>query len=331
MECVLKHSAITGDGSKTFILLLASLLRAIHAAACKMPHVSHIYRSREAAVAPAARHLANKLLTFALEELDSIIAMGVVPHGSCLQWEDFTATTHLQTNNPCVQKLLATFFQTRVGHTHYDFFSHLTSELLNNWRPKNEHPFISLHFINDNVSALLTPVSGFPNSCSRLIEGQVIHRDFATHCPPHDQEPVKAVVITGFLQPGLLCAGEVLELGCGDERIDGKSMEKNIVQFSAWAERSLERAVSHLQSLGVTVVLSEAKQSAAVLALAVQAGICIVDCVSEDELSLFAHLSGTSPVTDCWIIEPDNIATLNFCQPIQLGAHKYGSINVSQN
>ncbi|XP_074533743.1 BBSome complex assembly protein BBS10 [Halichoeres trimaculatus] len=324
VECVTRHSAVTGDGSKTFILLLASLLREIHTAACKVPHVSHIYKSREAAVASAARHLAKKLLTFALEELDGIIAMGVVPYGSCLQREDFTATRHPETNIPCIQKLLASFYHSRVGHTHCDFFSHLTTELLNNWNPKKEHPSLSLNLLNDNMSALLTPVSGFPNSCSRLIEGQVIHRDFSTPCPPCDQQPLKAVVLTGFLQPGLLCAGEVLELGCGDPRVDGKSREeRSIVQFSALAERSLECAISHLQSLGVSVVLSAAKQSAAALASAAQVGICMVECVSEDELSLFAHLSGASPVTDCLIVGPNNIAELNFCQPILLGAHRF--------
>ncbi|XP_034541931.1 Bardet-Biedl syndrome 10 protein isoform X2 [Notolabrus celidotus] len=324
VECVLKHSAVTGDGSKTFILLLASLLRVIHTAACKVPNVSHTYNSREAAVASTARRLTKKLLTFALEELDDIIAMGVVPYGGCLQREDFTATTHSQTNNPCIQKLLASFFYSRLGQTHCDFFSHLTSEVLNNWKLQNEHPSISLNFIKDNLPALLTPVSGFPISCSRLIEGQVIHRDFATPCPLRSQQPVKAVVLTGFLQPKVLCAGEVLELGCGGQGIDEKSRkERSIVQFSAWTERALECAIAHLQSLGVSVVLSSAKQSAAVLALAAQAEICIVECVDEDELSLFAHLSGASPVTDCLMIEPDNVATLTFCQSILLGAHRY--------
>ncbi|KAG8012622.1 Bardet-Biedl syndrome 10 protein [Nibea albiflora] len=67
----------------------------------------------------------------------------------------------------------------------------------------------------------------------------------------------------------------------------------------------------------------ELLQSAAVLALAAQADMCIVECVSEDELSLFAQLSGARPVSDCSMIEPDQIATLTFCRPILLGAHRY--------
>ncbi|XP_031149224.1 Bardet-Biedl syndrome 10 protein [Sander lucioperca] len=326
VECVLKHSTVTGDGSKTFILLLASLLRMIQKTACKEPNVSHTYNSRETAEASTARHLADKMLAFALEELDDIIAMGVVPYGCCLSWEDFTAKTKLPacTINHCVQKLLASFFHSRLGRTHCDFISNLTCEMLTHWKFKRDLPSSSLQFVNDNFAALHTPVSGFPISCSRLIEGQVIHRDFATPCPQTDHQPVKAVVVTGCLQPKLLNAGEVLVLGCGEQgREENSRKESSIVQFTAWAERSLECVIAKLQSLGASVLLSAVKQSAAVLALAAQAEMCIVECVSEDELSLFAQLSGATPVSDSWKIEPEHVATLTFCRPILLGAHRY--------
>ncbi|CAJ1056807.1 Bardet-Biedl syndrome 10 protein isoform X1 [Xyrichtys novacula] len=323
VECVLKHSAATGDGSKTFILLLASLLRMIHTTACKVPNVSHMYNSREAAVASTARRLAKKLVAFAFEELDDIFAMGVAPYGCCLSQEDYILTAQSQTNNPCVQKLLATFFHSRLGGTHSDLFSHLTSEMLINWIVRGEHPSKSLHFIYDNLPALHTPVSGFSISCSRLIEGQVIHRDFAAPCPQSDQQPVKAVILTGFLHPEVLCAGEVLQLGCEDNGTENSSWKQSIMQYSTWAESSLECAIARLRSLGVSVILSAVKQSAAALALAAQAEICIVECISEDELFLFGHLSGVSPVTDCRMIKPDDIALLTFCRPILLGSQRY--------
>uniref|UniRef100_A0A8C2WCY2 Bardet-Biedl syndrome 10 n=1 Tax=Cyclopterus lumpus TaxID=8103 RepID=A0A8C2WCY2_CYCLU len=299
VECVLKHSTVTGDGSKTFILLMASLLRIIHTTACKEPNLSLTYNSKAAAEAATARHLADNMLAFALEELDDLIAIGVVPYGCCLSWEDFTAKTQLQahTNNHCVQSLLASFFYSRLGRTHCEFMSNLTCELLTHWKIENDLPSSSLHFVNDNLAALHTAVSGFPISCSRLIKGQVIHRDFAAHCPQTDHQPVKAVVFTGYLQ--------------------------NIVHFSTWAERSLECVIAKLQSLGVSVLLSAVKQTAAVLALALQAEMSIVECVSEDELSLFARLSRATPVRDCWVIEPEHVATLTFCRPILLGAHRY--------
>nr|XP_040018416.1 Bardet-Biedl syndrome 10 protein [Gasterosteus aculeatus aculeatus] len=318
VECVLKHSTETGDGSKTFIILMASLLRIIHTTACREPHVSRTHTSKAAAETASARHLADKMLAFASEELDDLIAAAVVPYGCCLSWEELSAKSQAHSNNPCVQNLLASFFQSRVGPTHCDLMSNLTCELLTNWKFKNDSPSSSLHFIRDNLAALHTPVSGFPISFSRLVEGQVIHRDFAAPCPRADLQPVKAVVLTGYLQPKLLRAGEVLELGRGEQ-----SEERNIMDFSAWGERSLECVLANLQSLGVSVLLSAVKQSAAVLALATQAEMSIVECVSEDELSLFQRLSGATPVRDCRVIEPEHVATLTFCRPILLGAHRY--------
>ncbi|XP_062277116.1 Bardet-Biedl syndrome 10 protein [Scomber scombrus] len=320
VECVWKHSTNTGDGSKTFIILLASLLRMIHSMACKDPNVSHTYNSREAAEAATARHLAGKLLAFASEELDDLIAVRVVPHGCCLSWEDFTAKTQspAHTNTSNVKKLVESFIHTRLGRIHCDLIADLICELLTDWKFKNDPPSLSLQFVNDNFPALHTPVSGFPISCSRLIEGQVLHRDFTTPSHQTDHQPVKAVVFTGYLQPQLLNAGDVLEMMEDDTR-----KERSIVQFSAWAERSLECVFANLQNLGVSVLLSAVKQSDAVLTLAKQAEICVVECVSEDELSLFAHLSGATPVSDCWMIQPEHVATLTFCRPILLGAHRY--------
>lgn len=323
VECVWKHSTVTGDGSKTFIILLASLLRVIHKAACKELNVSHTYNSREVAEAATAKRLADELLAFALKELHDLVTVGVVPYGYCVSWEDFTAKAQspAHTNNCCVQKLLASFFHTRLGYTHCDFISNLTCELLANWKFESSS---SLQFINDNFPALHTPVTGFPVSCSHLIDGQIIHRDFTTLCPQTDHQPVKSVIFTGYLQPQLLSAGHVLGLGCGEQVMEKSTKkETSIVQYNAWAERSLECVIANLQILGVSVILSAVKQSAAVLASAAQANICVVECISEDELYIFSQLSGTTPVSECWTIETQHIATLTFCRPVLLGAHRY--------
>lgn len=306
VECVWKHSSITGDGSKTFVLLLASLLRIIHATATKEPHMSQSYNSKEAAT---ARHLADRLLEFALTELDELIALNVLPHGYCVSLEDFPGS---------FQTVLLSFFHTRLGYVHCDLFCNLLCELLGRWKVKDKQPSSSIEFLNNNFPALHTQVSGFAVSSSRLIEGQVLHRDFATPCPQPNEGPVKAVVFSGYLQPKLLTARDVLELSCGDRAAE----DSNIVCFSSWTERSLERVIATLQSFGVSVVLCSLKQSSAVLAAATQARMCLVECVSEEEISVFVQLSGVTPISDFWRIHPEHIATLTFCKPLLLGSHR---------
>lgn len=315
VDCVLRHSAATGDGSKTFVLLLASLLRAFRAAACKEPNVSRIYMSRYSAEAATARHLANKMLEFASGQLENLIATAVAPYGRSLSWENITPPAQLRTHtdSQSVPKLLASFFRSRLSRSQSEFATGLACDLLTGCKFKIAQP--SLQFLTDNFPILHTRVSGFPFTCSRLVEGQVIHRDFATPCPPHSSDlPFKAVVFTGDLEPEILTSGEVLDLVCG---------QTDIVKFKAWAERSLRCVFANLQRLGISLLLSAVKQSPAVLSVAAQANICVVECVSKEDLTLFAQLSQTQAVSDCRIIGPKNIARLTFCRPIHLGAHRY--------
>ncbi|XP_014838582.1 PREDICTED: Bardet-Biedl syndrome 10 protein isoform X4 [Poecilia mexicana] len=228
VRCVWKHSTITGDGSKTFVLLLASLLRIIHATATKDPHMFQPHNSTEASEAATARHLADRLLEFALTELDELIVLNVLPHGFRVSLENFTAETH----DLSCQTLLVSFFRTRLGYAYCDFFRNLFCELLSHWKVKDDRPSFSIQFLNNSFLALHTQVSGVPVSCSRLIEGQVIHRDFATPCPQVRKQPLKAVVFNGYLQPKLLTTGDVLELRCGDKVTE----DRGIVHFSSWTE-----------------------------------------------------------------------------------------------
>lgn len=318
VQCVLKHSNATGDGSKTFIILLASLLQMIHTMACKEPKLSRTYKSRKTAEAATARQLADELLAFALERLEHLIAVGVAPYGCNLSWENLSAKTQLPANSPCIQRLLASFYHSRLSRIHCDFFSIITCDLLSHWKSKHRQALPLLHFLNDNFAALHTPASGFPISYSRLVVGQVIHRDFATPCCFSENQHVRAVCFSGCLQPQILNSGEVLALGRGQQWEEG-----SIVEFKARAERLLDCVITDLQRLGVSVLLFALKQSPVVHSLAQQAAMCVVECVSEEELSLFTELSGSQPVPDCQPIEPHHVATLTFCRPIQLGPHRY--------
>ncbi|XP_053740666.1 Bardet-Biedl syndrome 10 protein isoform X2 [Synchiropus splendidus] len=319
VECAWKHSTKTGDGAKTFILLLASLLRSIQTTAFKECLRSHTFISRERAVTATARRLADDLMTFALQTLGHLICLEVVPSGHCLVLEDCTGKAQDSAGTDTLQKLLASFFHTRVGHIHCEFVADLLCKMLSNWTVKNaKGDHFSLQFLSDSFAVLHTPVSGFPLSCSRLIEGLVIHRDFATPYH-HTDQPVKAVAFTTCLHQKLLSTDYVLQL-TGQMHL---TKEGSLVRFGALAESTVERVFAALEKLGVSFILSAVKQSEAVLTLAAQRDMNVVECVSDDELNLFAQLSKTKPVTDYQSIQSEHVATLEFCRPILLGAHRY--------
>ncbi|KAM6960601.1 BBSome complex assembly protein BBS10 [Aplochiton taeniatus] len=331
VECVWKHSGATGDGSKTFVLLLASLLRGIQGLACKTPPGPGAYSSQAAGEVASARVLAHRLLAFGLDELPGVIAVGVAPYSTSLSLRlgetdvpgpapaDTSLWGREDTHAPVDRRmdsllpLLVAFFHTRLGHTHSDTVSRLACELLSHWLSHDD--FISsLRFLDAHFSVLHTAVSGFPIGCSRVIEGQVIHRDLSTPPPQADRQPTRGMVVKDSLHPSLLREGEVLQLGEG---------VASATQYRAWTERALEGVFARLEALGVTLLLSAVKQSEAAVALARRAGVCLVECVGEEDLGLFCQLSGAEPVSDCRTIGPEHVVALTLCRPLVLGAHRY--------
>ncbi|CAB1345741.1 unnamed protein product [Coregonus sp. 'balchen'] len=278
VECVRRHSSVTGDGSKTFVLLLASLLREIQKHTRKAPWEG-----------AGAKRLAEALLVFGLDELSDVITVGVAPHGSSL------SDTHNpgQTDTHTLCRLLSAFLHTRISPTHAEIISQLTCELLSHWSCNGD-------FVNEHFPALHTAVSGFPIGCSRLLEGQVIHADFSTPLPLRDHGPIRALVVTEPLEPSLLIGGTVLELGGANRGIESVCVRSG---------RGLESVCVILQHLGVSLLLSSVRQSEAVLAAAGRYGVCVLECVCEDDLTFFSLLSGAQPVSDWAVIGQEHVAT----------------------
>ncbi|XP_029597801.1 BBSome complex assembly protein BBS10 [Salmo trutta] len=295
VECVRRHSSVTGDGSKTFVLLLASLLREIQ---------KHTRKARREGA--GAKRLAEALLAFGLDELSDVITVGVAPHGSSLS----DPHTPGQTDTHTLCRLLSAFLHTRLSPTHAEIISQLTCELLSHWSCHGD-------FINEHFPALHTAVSGFPIGCSRLLEGQVIHADFSTPLPLRDHGPIRALAVTEALEPSLLIGGTVLELGGANRGIESVCVRLG---------RRLDSVCIILQHLGVSLLLSSVRQSEAVLAAVGRHGVCVLECVCEEDLTLFSVLSGAQPVSDWSVIGQEHVATVTFCRPLVLGAHRFVNV-----
>ncbi|XP_064175589.1 Bardet-Biedl syndrome 10 protein homolog [Anguilla rostrata] len=135
--CVSAHCKITGDGAKSFLLLLGALLRGIHG--------DHLHGIQ-------ARRVAHILLSFQTLVLDGVIGQGLA-----------RALSFSRTPPTCARSRTPTSGERRRAPTGGD----CTGVTL-----------IARHF-----AALHAPVPGLPVSRSRVLEGLVIHRDFAVRCP----------------------------------------------------------------------------------------------------------------------------------------------------
>ncbi|XP_010894814.2 Bardet-Biedl syndrome 10 protein isoform X1 [Esox lucius] len=300
VECVRKHSDVTGDGSKTFILLLASLLREIRKHNGKAPKN-----------VAGAKWLGEALLAFGLDELSNVISVGVASHATYLS--DTCNPTHtdtrtvVKTDTGTLRRLLGSFLHTRISPTHVEVISQLTCELLCRWSFQGS-------FVNEHFPSLHTAVSGFPTGCSRLLEGQVIHADFSTPLPVHNRGQIKALTVTEHLEPSPLIGGAVLELG---------GTSGGMESVCARSGQRLDSVCAVLHQLGVSLLLSSVTQSEATLAAARRNGVGVLECVPEDDLSLFCLLSGSQPITDWATIRQEDVATVTFCQSLVLGARRF--------
>ncbi|XP_035257586.1 Bardet-Biedl syndrome 10 protein homolog isoform X1 [Anguilla anguilla] len=287
--CVSAHCKITGDGAKSFLLLLGALLRGIHG--------DHLHGIQ-------ARRVAHILLSFQTLVLDGVIGQGLAPRALSLLQDP----AHLR-------PLTDAYFRGKTASSHWGVLSQTACEFYRRWRCEQDCTGVTL--IARHFAALHTPVPGLPVSRSRVLEGLVIHRDFAVRCP--GDGPLRALATSVPLQSPLAPPGVSLNLAsaaqaqrcCGG--VGGRA----------------ERGVACLRRLRVGLLLSAAKQSELALDLARRAGLSVVECVDSDELALFCRLAGAELFADPgdWsLIGEEHVATVTFCKPVVLGPDRLAHV-----
>ncbi|XP_035258080.1 Bardet-Biedl syndrome 10 protein homolog [Anguilla anguilla] len=180
--CVSAHCKITGDGAKSFLLLLGALLRGIHG--------DHLHGIQ-------ARRVAHILLSFQTLVLDGVIGQGLAPR----------ALSFLQ-DSAHLRPLTDAYFRGKTASSHWGVLSQTACEFYRRWRCEQDCTGVTL--IARHFAALHTPVPGLPVSRSRVLQGLVIHRDFAVRCP--GDGPLRALATSVPLQSPLAPPGVPLNL-----------------------------------------------------------------------------------------------------------------------
>ncbi|KAJ8386067.1 hypothetical protein AAFF_G00177560 [Aldrovandia affinis] len=290
VDCVSAHCETTGDGAKTFVLLLAALLRGVQAGRLQ---------------GLEARRVALALHSFQTQVLDGVIRRHVAPlASSLLPWDPV-----------CLGLLTQAYFQGKVTSAHCSFLSEMACEFYRRWRCRGDPEGAAL--ISRHFAQLHTTVPGLPVSRSRVLEGLVIHRDFAVRC--RADGPLRALAVAVPMHPPLAPTGVTLSLASHDQ----------VQRCCSWLDGRVELGIASMRRLQVRLLISGVKQSALVLDHAQRAGVSVVECVDGDELALFCHLSGAKLFDhpgDWSLIREEYIATVMFCQPVVLGPDRFAHV-----
>ncbi|XP_018428165.1 PREDICTED: Bardet-Biedl syndrome 10 protein [Nanorana parkeri] len=308
-----KHYSVTGDGVKSFVLLLCAFLREIQRAAEKN---EDLIFSRSSAVkltykskCHVLRRISDLLLTFQSTVLEPIIKRGLRPHF-------LSVYTDMKGNVPLcrasLQQTLDTYFCGRSACNNQSFISRLACDYLYKCLFSADGILDVVSFVDRCFSELHTQVPGFAVDNSRILPGLVLHRDFSIYCPVEGD--LQAIIVTDQIHQSLSAPG----IGF----VIVSDIQLQISQQHL--EQRTEHIMKQLQDNHIKLILSSVKQHEIVNFYAKLHGISIVECIPSEDIDLLCIITGVTPV--CTPLRghlQNNSFLVKTCQPVLLGDKKY--------
>ncbi|XP_020824552.1 BBSome complex assembly protein BBS10 [Phascolarctos cinereus] len=314
VTCVSMNRNVTGDGSKTFILLLCDLLRGLKAITDKERGSfggSIQSQQRHWKSCCQWKYISQAILTFQAHILDYIVAQYLSKH--FLSIFSFSGEEKKFCRRS-LELLLDAYFCGRVGRNNQKFISQLTCDYFYKCLSHEDGKDEMIDLVDEYFLELCTAVTGLPVSSSRIVSGFVIHRDFSVYCPADGD--MRIIIVTEPIEPALSTSGSELVV-------------KSEAQFQAsqiWITERTATIMNDLQSKGIKLLLSRVKQHDAVIYYAKLNGISVVECIPSEEISLLCRIVALSPFMPSWATSQCHIsdtALVQFCQPILLNSKRY--------
>uniref|UniRef100_A0A8C8SHG8 Bardet-Biedl syndrome 10 n=1 Tax=Pelusios castaneus TaxID=367368 RepID=A0A8C8SHG8_9SAUR len=320
VACVSMHHSMTGDGAKTFIILLAKLLRGLQAVLDKRegsPFCEDIQRGeRHQRSCHSLKQISQSIMTFQTLLLDHVMAQDLRKHflSAFSNWEG-------EISRDTIESILEAYFCGRIGYSDQKLLSQLSSDFYYKCIPFKNDRNEMLNLVNEYFVELHFAVTGLPVSNSRILEGLILPRDFAVYCPAGGD--IRILIVTESIHSALSAPG--LEFVINAE-----------AQYQAsqiWITKRTEAIMKHLQNSNIKVLLSSVKQQEIVIYYAKINGISIVECLSSEEISLLCKITGISPFIPTW----DNIHSeisetmiAKFCQPLVVGSKRFVHLGLTR-
>ncbi|KAG8439706.1 hypothetical protein GDO86_005760 [Hymenochirus boettgeri] len=305
------HADITGDGVKSFVMLLCGILRGLRAASDK----NRKYGNEKSG--HVSKRLSNLLMTFESEVLENIV-------GKHLSQHFHSVFSGLEAKTCCsksIQCALYTYFCGRTSQNIQDFISKLVYDFVRMCANNSDCITDTVALISSCFSVLHTDVSGQPIENSRIVTGFVLHRDFSVHCPAGGDR--RAVIITEQMHQSLSAPDVDFAV----------SSDAHLHDCQIYLRQRTEKLIKHLKDMEVKLILSNVKQPEIVLFYARQNGISVVDCLPTEEIEWVSKITGASllrTANDIYLVQISD-TFLTCCQTIMLGSRKYVHITCSSS
>uniref|UniRef100_A0A670JS64 60 kDa heat shock protein, mitochondrial n=1 Tax=Podarcis muralis TaxID=64176 RepID=A0A670JS64_PODMU len=309
ISCISAHCNLTGDGAKTFIVILSILLQELEKLVKGgSPSCYEKIQGRENCKENFYRlkQVSQLLITIQMDILDYIVTRDLEKH-----FHSVFSVSDKEISMSTMGLVLEAYFSGKVGINRQKFLSQLSCDFYFRVTAGKNRSEV-LCFVDDCFAELHTTVTGLPVSSSRILDGLILHRDFAVYCPADGDKRV--LVITEPIQPAYSDLGAEVVITAENQHGASKT----------WITKRTEAVLKHMRDNDIKVLLSSVKQQEAVHNYAKSSGISIVECLSPEEISLIYRITNISPFKpslDNIHTEITEAAVAKFCQPLHLGLH----------
>ena len=273
IQAVQSHVSMTGDGSKTFLILVTEILFNI------------------AKRVTANRNIERMAFVKAIENLKSEVIPGVILPKLLMHSDkqDFTSRRNICGNNEHLRDIVDTYLQSKLSRATRKHIADLVVACvlrsLTGLEPGQLQN--SLYNIIENFELVFHENVGGSPLNSRITNGLVITRDIVRNEKPD-------MVLENIQMIGMNCSLEDSDLDATFSGATGESLHKALL----WKQKHLKEYVSILQTYNVTLLLTTAHVSDLMVHLCKEANIFIAHCVEVEELEHFSRTTGCNLVQE---------------------------------
>ncbi|KAL6093982.1 hypothetical protein STEG23_035931 [Scotinomys teguina] len=256
------------------------------------------------------KSISQALLMFQTQVLDCIVDQFLSRHYLSVFSSSAEGRTLCRRS---LESLLEAYFCGRVGRNNCRFISQLMCDYVFKCMAcKGEIEVFEL--VDNCFVELNVGVTGLPVSDSRIVDGLVLHRDFSVYCPADGD--IRMVLVTEILQPLFSWSGSEFIL----------NSEAQFQASQGWIMERTKAVMRHLHSQNIKLLLSSVKQPDLVIYCARLNSISVVECLSDEEVSLVQRITGLLP----WVLpqvtsqcEISDTTLVKFCKPLILRSKRY--------
>ncbi|XP_053101765.1 Bardet-Biedl syndrome 10 protein isoform X2 [Hemicordylus capensis] len=309
-------ASLTGDGAKTFIILLSALLQGLEklGKGNGIHPCENIQRKEEhKEKCFGLKQVSQFLMMIQTYVLDHIVTQNLKEH-----FLPILSVCDTEISRSTLESVLEAYFCGKVGNNRQKLLSQLSCNFYFKLTADKNRSEV-LYLVDECFAELHTTVTGLPVSSSRILDGLVLHRDFAVFCPADGDK--KVLLVTEPIQSALSDLGVEVVI----------SADSQYQASEIWITKRTEAVIKHMKDNNIKILLSSVKQQKAVHYCAENSGISIVECLSQEEISFICRITGISPFRpslDNIHSEITEVAIADFCQTLRLGARSYVHIGL---